>query len=389
LFLLEPCEIPAPLAFLPTFHCVFSFFLALVTVVASLIPSIKYQGRMVVPLTEIYVRYTDGIAQAFVIIAAIVAACVVGISITIFVLHRKGHLVIKYASPPFLYTINFGAIMLCVAIWIMGGTKPGLGNCDAALWLTALGVNAMYAAVLAKAGRLWYILKRAAKLQKVTLPNKVLFLAFLIQSFTVLIVLILGTALQPFETISVADPRLPVNNVYIYCRPRGGSLWPIALVIYQGALAAVGLFFAFKTRHLFDELNESREITMITYNMLFVGIVIILLLYLTGGAPAALYAIEVVGISWFVIVTLIILYFPKVYFIVTGNSMHSNSQSTAMMGRTGTRGPNGSGVNTKSSVRNISNSQQQNGSGSVHITSEGSSTGSSGPKNNSTGSKKK
>lgn len=367
--------------------CKLMCFFAAVTGLASIIPPIKYLGRMVVPLAEIYVRYTDGVAQAFVIIAAIAAAFIVAATVMVFVFYRRGHLVIKYSSPPFMYIINVGAMVLCIAVFIMGGTRPGLGNCDAALWLTALGVNAIYAAILAKAGRLWYILNRAAKLQKVTLPNRVLLLAFAIQIVTTLIILILGTALKPFEAINVTDLRLPPNTIYVYCRPQGGSLWPIALVVYQGALAAVGLFFAFKTRHLFDELNESREITMITYNMLFVGIVIILLLYITGGTPHAMYAIEVVGICWFVIVTLVILYFPKIYHLVTGTSMYSND-STAMMGRAGTRG---TGTPTsgysKTSVRASQPSQGSQNSSSVVVT-EGSSTG-SGPKKSSPSAPKK
>lgn len=318
------------------------------------LPDLFYLGRISVPLAEVFARYSDGLVQAFVIISAIVVAILIGITIMIVVLFAKESMVIKYSSPPFMYMVNFGALLLCIAVFIVGGSRPGPGACDAALWLTALGVNFTYAAILAKAGRLWYILNRAAKLQKVTLPNKVLMFAFMIQAFSVLIILILGTSLNPFESMVVTDPRLPPNTVYIYCRTKESSLWPVALVVYQGALAAVGLFFAFKTRHLFDELNESREILLITVNKLFVGIVIILLLYITGPTPSALYAIEVVGILWFTVVTLAVLYFPKIYHVITGQSMHSNENSIAMMGRTGTRGPGATSSNSKPSFRNPS-----------------------------------
>lgn len=141
------------------------------------------------------------------------------------------------------------------------------------------------------------------------------------------IILVLGTSLSPFRRTSATSLTLPPNSVYVYCIPTPNVYWPLALVVYQGVLAFVGVFFIFKTRNLFDELNESKEIGLMIYNLLFVGVIVIILLYLVNLGPSAFYAIQAVGMLWVAATTIGLLYVPKLYSAVTGKSWNDRSGS--------------------------------------------------------------
>jgi small-conductance mechanosensitive channel len=136
--------------------------------------------------------------------------------------------------------------------------------------------------------------------------------------------------------MSITDVKLPPNSVYVYCAPTPNQYWPLSLVVYQGVIAFAGIFFIFKTRNLFDELNESREVALMIYNLLFVGVIVIILLYLVTLGPYASYAIQAVGMLWIAGTTMLLLYLPKMYEFITGKSFHSSRESRLKsMGRGG------------------------------------------------------
>lgn len=140
------------------------------------------------------------------------------------------------------------------------------------------------------------------------------------------IVLTLGTGFNNYIAGFRSDPKLPDFSSYVFCEPKKGAQWAVALVAYQSVLALVGLFFALKTRHIYDQLNESREIVMITYNIMFVGIVLFILLNILEPTPIVIYAIEASGCIWISFFTVVVIYFPKVYYVLTGSPYYSDSQ---------------------------------------------------------------
>jgi uncharacterized membrane protein len=121
-------------------------------------------------------------------------------------------------------------------------------------------------------------------------------------------------------------------TVFVVCAPTKTLYWPVALVAFQGALGFVGLFFAFKTRNIFDRANESKENSLITFNLMFVGLVIIFLLYLVELSPSGSYAIQAIGILWIAGTTVAIIFVPRVYEFITGRPFN-DSTSGGLRGR--------------------------------------------------------
>jgi hypothetical protein len=147
--------------------------------------NITYLGLAVVELQEFYVRYTDGVAIAFVTISAVVLAIALALACWTAFATAKGNKAMKYASPPFMYVVLAGASLVCISVIVMN--TPTDGNCNVALWLVALGTNLMFSAIFAKAGRLWWILRSAEKMRRVTLPNKQLAIVLILQVMTLLV----------------------------------------------------------------------------------------------------------------------------------------------------------------------------------------------------------
>jgi hypothetical protein len=75
--------------------------------------------------------------------------------------------------------------------------------------------------------------------------------------------------LSPFRRTTYADPQLEANQVRVYCGASPTRFWPLAIVVYQGILSLAAAFFAFKTRNMYDKLNESKSVALANYNIMF------------------------------------------------------------------------------------------------------------------------
>lgn len=153
--------------------------------VSAVYKNITYLGLAVVELNEVYVRYSDGVAIAFVIISVVVLAIIVALGIWTASQTAAGSKIILYSSPPFMFIVLIGAALVCVSVIV--SNIPTDGACNIALWLVALGLNIMFSAIFAKVGRLWWILRSAKKMQRVALPNKTLFVVLLLQVMTLFV----------------------------------------------------------------------------------------------------------------------------------------------------------------------------------------------------------
>jgi hypothetical protein len=287
-------------------------------------PDIFDVGEARINVTEIFVSWGDPIAIVYVTIAIVSMLFVVAMAIMTGYFSSKRHPAFQFASPPFLYLVCIGGFLGIAPVFLVGGNRPTNASCNAALWIFAIGLNVCYSAILVKAGRLYFILRKARSAIIVSLPNRQLMFYFVAQLLALLIPLVLGTTFKAYIAGVKTDPRLAEFNYYVFCQPNTGTVWAISLVVYQGIQALVGLFLALKTRHIYDELNESREIVMITYNVLFVGIAFIILLNILDATPIVIYAIESTGAIWISVFTVVVIYFPKVYFVFTGKPYYSN-----------------------------------------------------------------
>jgi hypothetical protein len=147
--------------------------------------NITYLGLANVEMREIFVRYSDGLAIAFVLISCVMIAILLALFAYVIYGTRTAHSTLSYASPPFMFIVLTGALLLCIAVII--SNTPTAEFCNATLWLVVIGLNIMYSAIFAKSGRLWWILRGASLLRVVKLPNRILLAALSTQLMAVLV----------------------------------------------------------------------------------------------------------------------------------------------------------------------------------------------------------
>lgn len=139
--------------------------------------------------TKIYVAWGDPIAIVYVTVTVVCLSIILVLLVLSVVLSGTNHLAFQRSSPPFLYLVCLGSFLGLLPVFFVGGNQPTDTSCNVALWLFALGLNISYSAVVVKAGRLWYILRKAHGRQNplVKLPNKQLLLYLAIQVLTLLV----------------------------------------------------------------------------------------------------------------------------------------------------------------------------------------------------------
>lgn len=145
--------------------------------------NITYLGTSVVPLVEVYARYSDGVVVTFVALSACLLLILVALAAYGALAVYRHELWIKYASPPFMFMILAGAALVCVSVVL--SNNPSTGHCTTALCLFVVGLNFMQGSVLVKGGRIWFYLRRVKKMKRVQLPQRTLFIAITIQTLIV------------------------------------------------------------------------------------------------------------------------------------------------------------------------------------------------------------
>lgn len=85
---------------------------------STLFTNFTFLGPAEVFLREVYVRYTDPLAIAFVSTAGAIILIAIGFGVWTAVLSLRGVAYIQMSSPPFMFAVLVGCILLCVAVMI-------------------------------------------------------------------------------------------------------------------------------------------------------------------------------------------------------------------------------------------------------------------------------
>lgn len=232
----------------------------------------------------------------------------------------RHHPVMKASSPLFLLIMLSGLSLLSWSVLprVLEDENHAF-NCDADVWLCNMGYALMIGSLLVKTFRLRQIF-RSRKLKDIrglTDRNLLAMLASLLLLQVIIVIAL--TKAKPMSVMTnytdtygyrhceVADGSQNINEVYL----------PV-LISFRFFLLVASAIMAIQTRNIPDGFNESRQLLMTIYNLLFISILLpVIDLSLTRGTDSALtaYCASIFAIS---LLTNSIMMIPKFILIKGG-----------------------------------------------------------------------
>ncbi|KJE88575.1 hypothetical protein CAOG_00213 [Capsaspora owczarzaki ATCC 30864] len=242
-------------------------------------------------------------AVGIAIFMGICFAIVVFVHIWLFV-HRNDKAV-KASAPLFGQFILFGAYLGFGAVSAFFAT-PTDASCTVGIWFVFLSFSFMFASLFIKNWRIQHIFnnKKLDKAASKNLTDLRLSIALFFVVGIMIIILAVWTG--------TADDKVQIDDegfASCYVNPTFQGI----LFAYMGVMMLFGIILAIRTRNIKeDAFNESRLISVAIYNVSFVTIIMIPLVTFTTDVRALL-VMKSVGILFAVMVTVGLLFFPKIW----------------------------------------------------------------------------
>lgn len=127
----------------------------------------------------------------------------------------------------------------------------------------------------------------------------------LIQSF----LLALWTGLDP-PTATLHNDPLSENTLRSVCSSKT-SIYVAILIVFDGIMLVPGVFLAYLTRNVPQEVNESKTVGVSIYTITLILIITIPLMVFLSSFPTAVLLIQALA-TWLIITsTLLLLFIPK------------------------------------------------------------------------------
>jgi hypothetical protein len=222
------------------------------------------------------------------------------------------------SSLLFVELIILGAAMIYASIffWALETTTA---MCNLRYWLAGVGFVLMFSALLTKTWRVWRIFHEHS-LKMIKLTNLYLLRIMAVAlSIEIVVLTIWSAAFTPqVETIAV-DVTRPILN-YRTCSNNVSLPFAIVLIVYKGILIVGGVVLGFWSRKIRSEYNESKFILIAMYNIVFAGLILLVLYAIQLEDRHIDFLIRSIAILWGVTATLCILLIPKIYYVATGSN---------------------------------------------------------------------
>jgi len=261
-------------------------------------------------------------------IAAAIIGGVLTVSLMIFTVIYHKHPIMRSSSPLFTLISLFGVLLMFAGAVALVANVTTF-SCGILSWLINLGIMVTFAPIFAKTWRIYRIFGRR-KLSVVKISNRKLMLiigGLLTMEIVIMIVWQILSPIQPYIS-STMEGSPSRQHDYEQCgvRNNGSSMFAVAAV-EKGLLLVFGALMAFSTRKVSSQFNESSQIALAIYNVVFsIGIIapIIFVINATGDILIALLLFVLLWIAFF---TASILVIPKALHILSPQNADQNNAS--------------------------------------------------------------
>jgi hypothetical protein len=334
------------------------------------------------------VDYDDGLGIAFMVVAAV---CILGTMVIMILTGRyKNTKVFVSASPLFCFLIQGAAIVGYSAVFTWTG-RPSQGNCIARAWLVNIGFILLYSALFAKSWRIWVIFRSAKTLRARVIKDKHLLLIGGIFLIPEIVILLVWSGLEPMNVTMMESPLLTALQRNLYCYSTNALTFQLVLILYKAVVLVFGMFIAVATRKVRSDFNESKQIAFSIYNIFFVCVVVLPLLYFLPMGYEVSYALANVLIIWIPSTTILLMFIPKLKIAINNPNQSAGGSSVSTTGsnienlRVSQR-PAGQPEKSSNRYSTGSGSYSNNTPGNNNSAMKNSSTGSAHPEESSTSS---
>ncbi|XP_074657414.1 metabotropic glutamate receptor 4-like [Tubulanus polymorphus] len=261
---------------------------------------------------EPYFMETDDAAFYTLAMSAVVGIILTLVTTIVYILKRKEKLIMA-SSRELSHLMLIGVFIGYVTVFLLV-VKPTVISCRAAYFGFSLGFTWVYAPLLTKTSRIYIIFEYSKKAMKAPPLVGQKFQVF-IASFIItiqIIISVISTAITPPDVI-LRMPVSVINYVEMSCAIPFEGL--CAFLLYNLILVTMCSFYAFKTRKVPDNFNESRFIALCVYTTLVIWLAFISTYFTT---TKAYYQIILLSLALIFngTVTLVFLFLPKIYAVL-------------------------------------------------------------------------
>mmetsp|Transcript_33213 Transcript_33213/g.51923 ORF Transcript_33213/g.51923 Transcript_33213/m.51923 type:complete len:854 (-) Transcript_33213:105-2666(-) len=249
-------------------------------------------------------RPSDGMTIAMQILASIaIAISIVYLIITLIYRREKAML---SATPPFLYLIILGTIMMLTTVYLLS-PDPTPGLCISWIWLLSLGFTLSFGSLLIKNYRVAKILGNTRQFFKKKIQLNRLFAMLFVVFLLDCVFLIL------FTVIDMPSVR---HNECKY--EDAAQIMIIILIAYKAVLVLPACWISWQTQAIENSnFNESKHINWAVYNASIVGVILIPIIATTDEVDSQ-YIILCCGIIFGSLFTESFLMLPKCVAAIRG-----------------------------------------------------------------------
>mmetsp|Transcript_41580 Transcript_41580/g.104852 ORF Transcript_41580/g.104852 Transcript_41580/m.104852 type:complete len:773 (-) Transcript_41580:283-2601(-) len=291
-----------------------------------------------------------GVQIALLVLTGLFMLLVVATMVAVFV---KRHVaVFHFSSPIFMELILLGCLLLLSALLTYAQDPPNTVACQFHLWLSVLGVCLIFGPLLAKTWRVWQIYQKTSKFMSIRITNADCLKVTAGVMAPAVILLAVWTGVDTNRPKTYYDEPNDGEQV-TRCDNDHLAIYLGVLFGYLGVLVLAGCVFAFLTRNVATEFNESRYLTVLLYNLVLISAVTIPLIFFISDDPTVSFALECAGFLFAVLLVLGVLFGPKFYRLAAGKGDDRSTLGTrGARGTTTSSGPNTSGRNNSSNNHN-------------------------------------
>jgi hypothetical protein len=217
-------------------------------------------------------QYDEPWLYIFYVLGGLSAALVVVVSIMTY--HYRAKRVFVVAQPFFLTLILSGFLMTSIAA-ILYVNEPSKASCGATVWLASLGFTLQLVPLLIKIAAITKIDSHSKKLKRVTIRPKAMIAAVASVVGLVLVYLTVWTIVDP--PTRVEDHFLsPDDDTVVEVTEHCGSqseYWVGVVLGWEALLLVCATVLAVQSRHVVQQLNESKSLGVMVYAHFFFQVV--------------------------------------------------------------------------------------------------------------------
>lgn len=306
--------------------------------------SVTCDGETLLVVQPLIWKLPSGVIGAGKAMAAIGIILVILCAIIVFFFRNRT--VFRSASPPFLFISLFGLLLLFISAILLVQSTPTASSCAGLMWTVYLGTCMSFSPLFMKTYRIWKIFgERRIKVVKIS--NKKLLILVSIIIATQILLLAIWQGIGPWQVVTISE-EVPYGDatrtkLYTQCSIGQGNSSSTAMLIvnslFVGGMLVWGARLALATRQVNSTFNESSQIAIALYNLIFTAAILALIVELVGAIGTSMHVLLLMALLWVALATLVLLFALKIFKLsqspLTLESVHSNLGSKSQMSGAG------------------------------------------------------